>query len=300
LRKSAAWLDLPGRGTIAVRGPDRTRLVHALTSNDIRGLEPGHGCYSFFLNEQGRVLANANVFCLENQILLDTEPETRATVLSHIEEFTIADDATTVDLSEGIATLSIEGPLAAEVLGSITAVLPATAHEIIEWPSGWVARVTTTGQPGFLMFVPVEERALLIGRLECAGAVQASAQDARTVRIENGMPRYGEEITSRFMALEVSQPHALSFHKGCYLGQEVVERVRSRNALSRVLMPVRFSPSSSADAGMKLFDGNQRAGEIMSAVQSPMDGRWVGIACIRADIARKGKVLSFDSGSVTI
>ena len=56
--------------------------------------------------------------------------------------------------------------------------------------------------------------------------------------IENGMPRYGEEITSRFMALEVSQPHALSFHKGCYLGQEVVERVRSRNALSRVLMPV--------------------------------------------------------------
>ena len=90
LRENAAWLDLSGRGKIGVRGPDRTRLIHALTTNDIRGLSIGEGCYTFVLNVQGKVIADANVFCLDDQLLLDTEPETRSTILSHIEEFTIA------------------------------------------------------------------------------------------------------------------------------------------------------------------------------------------------------------------
>jgi aminomethyltransferase len=93
LVESAAWLDLPQRGKLAVRGPDRTRLVHALTTNDIRSLRPGTGCYSFLLNAQGRVIADANVFCLPGQILLDTEPEAGSAVLTQLEQFTIADDA---------------------------------------------------------------------------------------------------------------------------------------------------------------------------------------------------------------
>jgi tRNA-modifying protein YgfZ len=120
------------------------------------------------------------------------------------------------------------------------------------------------------------------------------------VRIENGKPRYGEEITARFLALEVSQPHAISLHKGCYVGQEVVERVRSRNAVTRILMPVRFESGSSATPGVKLRDGNMRAGEIVSAVYSPLFGYWVGMAYIRADVARSGMTLTFDSGRVTV
>jgi folate-binding Fe-S cluster repair protein YgfZ len=93
LVEGAAWLDLSPRGKLAVRGPDRTRLVHALTTNDIRSLIPGTGCIAFFLTAQGRVIADANVFCLPDQVLLDTEPEARNAVLTQIEQFTIADDA---------------------------------------------------------------------------------------------------------------------------------------------------------------------------------------------------------------
>ena len=274
--------------------------MHALTTNDIRGLAVGEGCYTFLLNAQGRIIADANVFCLDNRILLDTEPETRSTVLSHIEEFTIADDAAATDLSGGLMTLSIEGPTANHVLESIGLTLPTARYCIVECRSSWVAQMSTTGQPGFLLFVPTEARLSLISEIENVGGTRGSAEDARTVRIENGKPRYGEEITARFLALEVSQPHAISLHKGCYLGQEVVERVRSRNALSRVLMPVRFDSGSSATPGVKLRDGDMRVGEIVSALYSPLFGHWVGMAYIRTDVARYGMILTFDSGRVTI
>ena len=148
--------------------------------------------------------------------------------------------------------------------------------------------------------ISVLERPSLISEIKNLGATLGSAEDARTVRIENGKPRYGEEITARFLALEVSQPHAISLHKGCYVGQEVVERVRSRNAVTRILMPVRFESGSSATPGVKLRDGDMRAGEIVSAVYSPLFGHWVGMAYIRADVARSGMILTFDSGRVTV
>jgi folate-binding protein YgfZ len=300
LVESAAWLDLPQRGKVAVRGPDRTRLVHALTTNDIRSLLPGAGCYSFLLNAQGRVIADANVFCLPEQILLDTEPEARSAVLTQLEQFTIADDAVTTDLSDVLMTVSVEGPEAARVLEAVVATLPAGSHQISEAPFGWVAHVTTTGQPGWMLFVPPVAIAPLVRSIEEAGAVRASAEDARVVRIENGRPRFGEEITERFLAPETGQFDAISRQKGCYLGQEVVERLRSRNAVSRILTPIRFDSGSSAIPGTKLRAGDVRAGEIGSAVYSPRFGQWVGMAYIRTDVVRPGARLSFDSGSLTI
>jgi folate-binding protein YgfZ len=140
----------------------------------------------------------------------------------------------------------------------------------------------------------------LVRSIEEAGAVRASAEDARVVRIENGKPRFGDEITERFLAPETAQFHAISRHKGCYLGQEVVERLRSRNAVSRILTPVRFDSGSSAIPGTKLRNGDVRAGEIVSAAYSPRFGQWVGLAYIRTDIVRTGATLSFEFGSLTI
>jgi folate-binding protein YgfZ len=297
LHEGAALIDLSRRGKIAVRGPDRTRLIHALTTNDIRSLVSGSGCYAFFLNAQGRVLADANVFCLPDQILLDTEPEAGNTVLTQIEQFTIADDASTVDLGEELVTASVEGPQAKDVLEKILSGLPAERYQIAEEYFGWVAQVSTTGQRGWMIFVPAQTKDLLVRELGNAGAIRATGDDARTVRIENGKPRFGEEITTRFLALETGQSHAISVQKGCYLGQEVVERLRSRNAVSRLLTPVRFESGSVPDAGTKLYDGDVRVGEIVSAVYSPRFGQCVGLAYVRTDVVRPGARLSFDTGS---
>ena len=300
LREGAAYMDLSQRGKVAVRGPDRTRLIHALTTNDIRSLVPGTGCYAFFLNAQGRVLADANIFCLPDQILLDTESETRNTILAHIEEFTIADEASVNDLTPEIGTVSIEGPSAKDVIEAIIRPVPEEKHRIILSAYGWVARVSTTGQPGWMVFVPAAVQGQLVADIQTAGGVHANLADARVVRIENAKPRFGEEITARFLAAEAGQLDGISSHKGCYLGQEVVERLRSRNAVSRVLGPIHFEHGVSAAAGTKLHDGDARVGEIMSAAYSPHFGHWVGLAYIRTDIFRPGASLTVDSGRVTI
>src|SRR5712692_10435104 len=94
LRSTAAWLDLSSRGKIIVTGEDRARLLHAMTTNQIQQLQPGEGCYAFFLNPQGRILADVNLFCRENDFLLDVEPETRETLYRHLDKYIIADDVT--------------------------------------------------------------------------------------------------------------------------------------------------------------------------------------------------------------
>ena len=100
LREDAAWLDLSGRGKIRATGEDRARLLHAMTTNQVETLQPGEGCYAFFLNAQGRILADVNLLCFEDHFLLDTEPETRTKVYEHLDRYIIADDVTLEDQTE--------------------------------------------------------------------------------------------------------------------------------------------------------------------------------------------------------
>jgi aminomethyltransferase len=151
-----------------------------------------------------------------------------------------------------------------------------------------------------MVFTPSAVQRRFVRDVESAGGIHADPADARVVRIENRIPRFGEEITARFLAPEVGELDAISRNKGCYLGQEVVERIRSRNVVSRRLTAIHFDSGASAKAGTKLHDGAVRAGEIVSAVYSPLFGHWIGLAYIRTDIIRQGASLSFDDGRVTI
>src|SRR5580698_1935221 len=121
LRETAAYLDLSTRGKIFASGEDRARLLHAMTTNQIQKLEPGQGCYAFFLNAQGRILADANIFVLPDRILLDVEPEARERVYQHLDKFIIADDVTLEDASDALGVLAIEGPQGAEALRAMGA-----------------------------------------------------------------------------------------------------------------------------------------------------------------------------------
>src|ERR1700733_12476785 len=113
LRETAALIDLSARGRIKVTGEDRARLLHAMTTNDVTDLVPGAGCYAFFLNAQGRILADANILCFEDYLLLDVEPESRAFLLEHLDKYIIADDVALEDVTGGTFSIGIEGPGAA-------------------------------------------------------------------------------------------------------------------------------------------------------------------------------------------
>ncbi len=304
LREHAAWLDLSARGKIAASGEDRARLLHAMTTNDVQRLTPGAGCYAYFLSAQGRILADVNVLCRPDRFLLDTEPETRATVFQHLDKFIIADDVVLEDITSALVTIAVEGPGSAAVLEKLGA--PDLEHELeheydnAEWERGLAVRASYTGSPGVFLIAPAGEREALIERLQQCGAARANAEAFRTVRIENGRPRYGEDIAERYLAQETNQSRALNFSKGCYLGQEIVERVRSRGQIHRVLVPVQIEGDRPPEPGVKLRLGDLIAGEITSAVYSPALAKVAALAYVRLEHAKPGATLWIGDRAVRV
>lgn len=283
LRESAAWLDLSSRGETLATGEDRARLLHAMTTNDIQRLSAGEGCYTFFLNAQGRILGDANIFNLGESLLLDSEPELGNKIREHLDKFIIADDVTLTAEEGRWEIIGIEGPASEEKVKELGAPFPQNEFGISTWADALVAKVSMTGGPGFRLFVPPAQKQSVVAKLAEARVVQADSEAIKTVRLENAKPRYGEDITERYLVQETDQMHAISFAKGCYLGQEIVERVRSRAQIHRVLKPVRIATKEAPAPGTKLsIDGNN-VGEITSAAFSPAFGEVAALAYIRVE-----------------
>jgi folate-binding protein YgfZ len=302
LREHAAWIDLSERGKLYATGEDRARLLHAMTTQQVEQMHPGDGCYAFFLNAQGRILGDANLFCLADSFLLDTEPGTRRKLFEHIDRYIIADDVTLEDATERLATVGIEGPDAAAVLEKLGAPAPEAESASLAWGERLVARASSTGAGGFFVILPLPQKDEFIAALDAAGVPRATPDDARTVRIELGHPRYGEEITERYLVQETGQLHAVNFSKGCYLGQEIVERVRSRAQIHRVLRRLEIAGTEAPASGAKLkaADSNNDAGEIASAVFSPALGHIAAMAYVRTPSAEPGTELRWDGALVRV
>ena len=276
LRETAAWMDLSSRGRLRITGEDRYRLMHAMTTNQVQGLRPGEGTYVFFLNAQGRILGDANLLCFEDYLLLDTEPETRAKLAEHLDRYIIADDVAVEDVTESTAAIGVEGPQAAQILASLGAEVPMEPHSWASWGARTVAKLHTCS---YCVLTSIGDKSALIAQLR--DIPEASPEDVRTVRIELGRPRYGEEITERYLVQETGQLQAISFSKGCYLGQEIVERVRSRAQIHRVLCRLEMDTDEVPPAGTKLKSGDAEAAEIASATFSPALGKVVALAYVR-------------------
>ncbi len=292
LREGVGWLDLSQRGRIRATGEDRVRLLHAMTTNDIQKLQPGGGCYAFFLNAQGRILADGVILVLPDALLIDTEPETRSTVYGHLDQYIIADDVTLEDVTEATIEIGIEGPSAPGLLEKLGAPAPAAPYSHAAWGDLTVARFSTTGQPGLSVIAPPAARDALIRDLEAAGAVPADAEAARTVRLEQAVPRYGEDITPRHLPHETQLLSAVNFNKGCYIGQEIVERVRSRGGVHRFLVPLEIDAARAPAAETRIFAAGKEIGEVTSAAYSPALGKVAALAYVRTGEIPPGAELS--------
>lgn len=283
LREGAAILDLSARGRIRASGEDRKRLLHAMTTNHVQELEPGRTIYAFFLNAQGRIQADVWIHAEEEYLLLDVEPEVREKVYGHLDKFIIADDVTLEDITATTAEIAVEGPHAAA--------LPA---------QGIVVGATVTGQAGFRMVVPVEQKDAILEALQAAGGVPASVEDILSVRLENGVPRYGDDISDASLVQETQQLQAVHFNKGCYLGQEIVERVRSRGQVNRLLTKLRIDGAAVPAAGEKVMAGEQEAGTVTSAAYSPAGECVRALAYLRAKFIVPGAGLTVGGAAAEV
>jgi tRNA-modifying protein YgfZ len=300
LRSAVAWLDLSARGKIIATGEDRARLLHAMTTNQVQTLQPGEGCYAFFLNPQGRILGDVNLFCRESDFLLDTEPETREPLFQHLDKFIIADDVALEDATDRIATLALEGPQSLDAAQRLGVPLPEKPWAHVAWNDVLVANVSWTGAPGVRFFAPVEAKPRLVQQFQSAGAPSVSPQAARVVRLENFQPRYGEDIFATTLSQETQQAHAVNFNKGCYIGQEIVERVRSRGLVHRLLAGVEIDAPEPLELDNRLLHGEEEVGKITSAEFSPALDKVVALAYIRRELAEPGTVLTFNGHAAIV
>lgn len=298
LAGSAAILDLSSRGRIRVTGEDRARLLHAMTTNHVQGLKPGEGQYTFFLNAQGQIQADACVLCYEDHFLVDVEPETRQSVYEHLDRYIIADDVTLEDVTDQTFAFGLEGPLAHRIAAEAGLAAPRAPYSHTECDPWSVAAVSSTGAPGLRIYGPALRRDDALSLLAAGGAIEATAADAEAFRITRFKPRYGRDITDRSLPQETQQMHAVHFQKGCYLGQEIVERVRSRGHVNRLLVGFTGESAHVPEVGAKVAYGGKEDGEVTSAVA--VDGRFFGLAIVRAQIAQPGTIVGIDGRPATL
>ncbi len=296
---SAALIDLSTRGRILATGDDRKRLFHALTTNQIEKLTPGQGVYAFFLNAQGRVLADAIILCREADLFISLEPEVRDRIYSHIDRYIIADDVVLADITSSTCEFALEGPQSASILSSLGAPLPTDPFSFTDWKGTDIVLASSTGVSGYRLIAPIEQFESITSSLTAAGAVPATSSDQEIVRIEHGTPRYGVDITESHIPQETRLMHALNFNKGCYLGQEIVERVRSRGHVNRLLTPLAIDAPAPPAPGTKIIaqdtEGNgKEVGEITSAALSPRHGDVRALAYVRAQAIASAAPVTVD------
>jgi folate-binding protein YgfZ len=281
------------RGGIAVSGPDGAEYLQGQLTNDVEALEVGDGQYAALLDRKGHLQTDMRVLRpAAEEILLDFEPAARDAALRHLTMYSIGRDVQVLDATEERAIVSLIGPRAAEIAG--TPPLPEFANETASVAGIEVLAVGT--RDGVDLFLPTPERDRLVAALSEAGAVEVSPEAVEILRVESGVPRFGAEMDTATMPAEAAiVEDAVSFTKGCYIGQETVARLHYKGKPNRHLRGLRLSGAAAPGAALRL--GEKEVGTLGGAVVSPALGP-IGLAIVRRE-AEPGTELAVGEDGVT-
>jgi folate-binding protein YgfZ len=306
-RNNVALVDTNFRAVFALTGPDRVRYLNAVTSGNIRDLTPGQSALGLLLNAQGHMLAELMTLVLEDRLLVLSHAYLRQRTFEILERFIIMDDATLADDTAQTGTLAIEGPKALDLLRKLMHVeymqLPDGAHVTAVLDSAGAAipcrvlRHSLFGIRGAELLLPRESLSAAWQALTAAARVQGGApigyRALNMLRLEAGIPWFGTDFDEHQIPQEagVESTH-ISFTKGCYTGQEIVERVRSRGHVNRRLTGLLFNSAQVPKPGATVLakDGTE-AGHITSAAFSPLAGKATGMAYLRREYLEPGTTL---------
>jgi folate-binding protein YgfZ len=294
LRTTVGLVDTNFRAFFSFTGPDRQRYVNAILTSNVRDLKPGHGNVGLLLNPQGHILAEVETLALAESILASTVAMIRERTLATFDKFIIMDDVTVEDLTASTGTLDIIGPRAAALLAELGVTnfdeMKLYSHEEVvagQIPCR-VVRNEFAGVPAAMMIAGREHlRALwedLSARVRKHGGTPAGLDALNSLRLESGVPWFGHDFDDRQIPHEAGLENSrISYEKGCYTGQEIVERVRSRGHVNRRLTELRFSSAEPPAPGTKLLFNGAEAGNVTSAAFSPTVGDPIGLGYLRRE-----------------
>jgi folate-binding protein YgfZ len=328
LHQHAGVIDLSFRGRLCLLGADRVRFLHGQVTNDIKRLRPGEGCYAALVTAKGRMESDLNVLILADELLLDFEPGLSTRVATRLEKYIVADDVQVVDAASQYGLLTVQGPNAADVVLALDwfEKLPATAFGSLKFADLTLGEIYLVNQArldgntlgvkgpssapsagkadrGFDLYIPVSSLGAVADRLIAAAKARGGRvcgwSAFETARIEAGIPRFGADMDDSNIPLECGiEARAVSYNKGCYIGQEVINRIHSIGHVNRSLRRLRLADDLSElpRHGDKLFQDGKEVGYITSAIKSPASMANVALGYVRREVDQPGAELRWGAG----
>lgn len=301
LRQGCGVSDLGWRAKLLITGGDRSKWLNGIVTNNIRDLAQDRGCYNFLLNAQGHILADMYLYNRGEYVLLDTDHWQAAKVRETFDRFIIMDDVEVADASEKLTAIGLIGPRASDVLKA-TGVDAAglEPQQVRDTLMGGAGVSLVAKEHGYEVWAGAGFAASVWDALVAAGATPAGAEARELWRVAQGVPRYGQDIRERELPQETQQERALNFSKGCYIGQEIVERVRSRGAVHRHFTG--FLLEGPASPGAKVQKDGKDVGEITSVATLPSanGGRTVALGYIRREAGAPGALVQVEGAAARI
>lgn len=314
LTRSAAVLDFSFRGCLCLLGADREKFLHGQVTNDVLKLKTGEGCYAAVVSGKGKIQADPFIYKLAEELLLDFEPGLTEKLTRRFEDHIIADDVQVVDVAPHYGLLSIQGPSARDLVQN-SAVFSELPTGYLTWKpthteSGelYVMRnprlnsspssdSATPETDGYDLFVPTELLEEIAKKLR---GPWAGLEAFEIARIESGIPRFGIDMTEDNLAPEAEIAHrAISYAKGCYIGQEIIARIRTYGKVAKALRLIRLPNELEAlpPSGEKFFFEGREVGYVTSSTLSPKHGGKVALGYVRKECNSPGTRLTLSGNS---
>lgn len=293
IRHGVALVQRTDRGVIQVLGADAASWLQGLLTNDIEALSGGHACYAAYLTPQGRMITDVRVVRLADRILLDVPESLAAALATRLDALIFAEDVQIEDVSSAIVALELHGPQAPPAIDGLGRDAGAKAVAI--------ARDDQYGVPGYVIYVKADERPALESRILDAGAVRVDRETLDVVRVEAGRPAFLIDMETDTIPLEAGiEDRAISFTKGCYVGQEIIVRVTQRGGgrVARKLVGLTIDEAPTPPAhGSTIRSGVRDIGRITSAVFSPTLDRVIALGYVHRDFVEPGTPVTVVSGN---
>jgi folate-binding protein YgfZ len=304
-------INQSGRAVLRLTGPDRQSFLQGMVSNDVSALTPGQGCHAAFLDTTGHLLADLTIHALPEALFIETDAACAARFAETLDKYLIMEDVEIHDVSREWAIFSVLGEGASAVHtqfgGWMMPDLPPRGNTLISLPngtSGMLVRRPEDSPSGFDLWLPAASAADVRERLIESGAAPIGAETAEILRVEAGQPAWGQELNESILLPEADMTDAVSYTKGCYIGQEIVARLHARGHANRALRgfvlghdaPVPH-PGDTLHVPEDGPDAGREVGRITSAVASPkFEGRALCLAYIRKEYFAPGTSLDAQIG----
>lgn len=288
----------PKLAVISVAGRDRVRWLNGMISNNVRDLAPGHGIYAFVLNAQGQIQGELYVFSLGETMLITMEEQQKDTLLPLLRRYIIMDKVELQEVTEQFTVFALLGPKSEQVLadsGLKTASLDPLSVVESSWKDSAIILIRGDNPcvPSFWLMVPRGSTEAFLNTIRHSGAEEVNSETVEAFRIVCGTPKMRVDIREKTLPQETGQERALNFNKGCYIGQEIVERVRARGSVHRTFIGIKFVGLESV-SGTKIQSDGKDVGEITSVARIAADdgARIIGLGYLRKEFLSPEKELT--------